>query len=279
VGVNQAKTFDQATETHNQTVFAARITSDQPIVVTVMEVGPTMLFGYNGFTTSYQNPVLPLVQANNFGYTTGVQIQNTGTNSTQVTVTYTPSQMGTACTETKTIAGGASETFALHAWSTSDPAPAQNTCVNGQAFVGSARVTGNTASQGLVAIINQHNFATNKGAAYGSFNPDAGSAEVVLPLIMDRNFNYFTGFNIMNAGTNPATVSCTFTNTSVTVPATVLDPGEALTHVQLNQIANGYVGSAKCTATGTSPKIIGVVNELLNVGSSDTFLVYEGFNN
>ena len=107
VGVNQAKTFDQSAENHSQTVFAAKLTSDQPIVVTVMEVCPTMLFGYNGFTTSVPNPVMPLVQANNYGYTSGVQIQNTGTQSTNVTVSYTPSAAGTACTETKSIAAGA----------------------------------------------------------------------------------------------------------------------------------------------------------------------------
>lgn len=279
IGINQAKTFDQSSESHSLTVFAARITSSQPIVVTVMEVGPTMLFGYNGFTTSVQQPVMPLVQANNYGYTSGVQIQNTGSTSTQVTVTYTPSLAGTACTETKTIAGGASETFALNAWASNDPNPSQNTCVNGQTFVGAAKVTTNSASQGLVAIVNQHNFSQNKGAAYGSFNPDAGSAIVVMPLIMDRNYGYFTGFNVMNAGTNQVTVSCTFVNSSVTVPPTVLQPGQALTHVQSGAIANGYVGAATCTATGTNPKIIGVVNELNSSGTTDTFLVYEAFNN
>ncbi|MGB9880949.1 MAG: hypothetical protein ACPLRM_09325, partial [Anaerolineae bacterium] len=45
-----ATTFNQATESHTQAVFAATVTATQPIVVTVMEVGPTMLFGYNGFT-------------------------------------------------------------------------------------------------------------------------------------------------------------------------------------------------------------------------------------
>jgi len=126
--------------------------------------------------------------------------------------------------------------------------------------------------------INQLNFGTNKGASYGSFDSAAATATVVVPLIMDRNYGYFTGFNVMNAGSNDATVTCTFTGSAVTVGPTLLTPGQALTHTQLNQIANNYVGAATCTATGTSPQIVGVVNELLNTGSSDTFLVYEGFN-
>lgn len=273
---NLATTFNQAIETHNQPVFAATVTSTQPIVITVMEVGPRMLFGYNGFTAASPNPVMPLVQANNYGYTTGIQVQNVGTSATQVTISYTPSAAGTACTQTKTINPGSSETFALHAWSVNDT-NVDNNCVNGQTFVGSAKVTGNTTNQPLVAIVNQHNFSTNKGAAYGAFDPASATSKVVLPLIMDRNYGYFTGFNIQNVGTSATTVTCVFANSARTVSKT-LQPGEALTDVQLNQLANGYVGSAVCTASGGDAKIIGVVNELLNVGIQDTFLVYEAFN-
>jgi hypothetical protein len=273
---NLSQTFDQTDETHTQAVFAATVTSDQPVVVTVMEVGPTMLFGYNGFTTAHPKPVMPLVQANNYGYTSGIQIMNTGGTTRSVTVTYTPSLAGTACTQTKSIASGASETFALNVWEASDT-DADNNCVNGETFVGSAQVT-DAGTQALVAIVNQHAFGSNKGASYGAFNPDAASAKVVMPLIMDRNFGYFTGFNVQNVGTSSTTVSCTFSGTSYTVPATVLAPGEALTDVQLNNISPDYVGSGICTATGGDAKIIGVVNELLSAGSADTFLVYEAFN-
>jgi len=274
---NQAVTFDQATESHSRAVFAATITSDQPVVAAVVEVGPTMLFAYDGFVSASPNPVMPLVQANNYGFTTGIQIQNAGSNSTNVTVTYTPSLAGTLCTQTKSIAPGASETFALNAWASSDP-NTDNNCVNGQTFVGSARVTANSANQNLVGIVNQHNFVTNKGAAYGTFNPNAATSKVVMPLIMDRNYGYFTGFNIQNVGEQPTSVNCTFSNSSVTVSTGTLQPGQAFTHVQLNQIGNGYVGSATCIATGGDAKIVGVVNQLLNVGNTDTFLVYEAFN-
>jgi hypothetical protein len=253
------------------------------IVATVLEVGPgtqPINFGYNGFTdTSNTAPVMPLVQANNFGFTTGIQIQNTTGTSTDVTVTYTPSAAGTTCTQTKTIAGNQSATFALTAWSASDT-NADNTCVNGQTFVGSAQVTSNSPSVGLNAIVNQHNFSTNKGASYGAFSSANATNKVVMPLIMDRNFGYFTGFNIQNVGTSTTNVSCTFANSSATVPSTAVAPGQALTSVQQNAISSGYVGSATCTATGGSDnKIVAVVNELLNSGAQDTFLVYEARNN
>lgn len=280
IDLNQAITLDQTTEGHaSGWVGAATITSDQPIVATVMEVGPDtmpMLFGYNGFVGSSQDPVMPLVMANNWGFSTGIQVQNTGGSSTTITLSYEPSLSGTACTQSKAIAAGSSETFALSAWDIADP-NSDNDCVNGEMFVGSAAVTSNSASMELVGIVNQHNFSTNKGAAYGAFDPSMATDTVVLPLIMDRNWGYNTGFNIMNVGTSSTDVSCTFSGTSYSVGPTTLAPSEALTDTQGNNISDSYVGSAVCTATA-SGKIIGVVNELLNTGTEDTFLVYEGFN-
>jgi hypothetical protein len=278
IGPGQAHTFRQADEAHTQAIFAATITSNQPVVATVIEVGPSnmpMLFGYNGFTNSSTNPVMPLVQANNSGYTSGIQIQNTGAAATNVTLTYLPATAGTQCTETHSIAPGASATYALNAWAAGD-ANADNTCVNGQTFIGSARVTANSASVGLVGIVNQHSFGANKGASYGAFNPANATNTVVMPLIMDRNSDYWTGFNVQNVGAAATTVNCTFANTGYTASAT-LQPYEALNDIQFNNIASGYVGSAVCTSSGQP--IIGVVNELRNVGTQDTLLTYEGANN
>jgi hypothetical protein len=273
---NTAYTFDQSNETHSKTTFAATVTSNEPVVVTVMEVGPAMLFGYDGFTSGSPDPVMPLVQANNYGYTTGIQVQNTGGSQTTVTLTYTPSSAGSSCTQTKSIPAGGSETFAIQAWAPSD-GNADNNCPNGGTFVGSAQVTTNSGGGDLVAIVNQQNFGANKGAAYGAFSPASASAKVVMPLINDRNYGYFTGFNVVNVGSQTTTVNCTFSNSTYTTGAT-LTSGAAFTAVQANQIGNAYVGSAVCTATGGDQSIIGVVNQVNTSGSSDTFLVYEAFN-
>lgn len=274
IGAGQSHTFDQATETHTQAVFAATITSVEPVVATVLEVGPAgtpVLFGYNGFTAGATDIVMPLIQANNYNYGTGVQIQNTGDTLTNVTVSYTPAGAGTACTETKQVASGASATFALSAWAASD-SNADNNCVNGETFVGSAQVTSNSASMDLVGIVNQQNFTINKGASYSAFDPSLATDTVMMPLIMDRNYGYFTGFNVMNVGVGTVTANCTFSGSSVTVSQS-LAPGEALNDVQLNGIADGYVGTATCTATGG--QLVAVVNQLLSAGTQDTLLTYE----
>jgi hypothetical protein len=268
IGAGQSHTFNQATETHNSAVFAGTITSDEPVVATVLEVGPSnapMLFGYNGFTSGSVDPVMPLVQSNNYGYTTGIQVQNTGGTDTDVVITYTPSLAGTACTDNATIVAGASVTFGL-----------QGSCIESQTFVGSAQITSNSAGMDLVAIVNQHNFSLNKGASYGSFNTSDGTETIVMPLIMDRNYGFFTGYNVVNVGGSETTVTCTYSNSAV-VDSDTLGAGEALTFVQLNALGDGYVGAATCTATGGS--IIGVVNQTLTTGTQDTFLTYEATNN
>lgn len=255
--------FNQATETHSLAVFSAIVTNtgNQPLAAAVIEESTTVMFAYSGFTGGSTNPVMPLINANNAGYITGVQIQNAGSAATDVTVTYTPSLAGTVQTETQSIPAGGSRTFALGLFA-----------ANQQRFVGSARVTTNTASQPLVAIVNQLRPGAN-GEAYGGFDPAQATNTVVMPLIMDRNSGYYTGFSVMNVGSAAATVNCTFTGTAYTVSDT-LAPGEAMTALQNNQIAAGYVGSGTCTA-GAGSQIVAVVNEL-GSGAGDQFLVYEG---
>jgi hypothetical protein len=269
-----ACTLDQGDEAHaTGWVGSATVTADEPVVVSVMEVGATTLFGYSGFTGGSSDVAMPLINANNSGYVTGVQIQNMSGSSTNVTVSYTPSVAGTACEETQTIAANSSATFALNAFTTG----ANSDCAAGATFVGSARVTNNSAGASLVAIVNQLNLGANKGAAYEGFDPDSATNSVVMPLIMDRNSGYFTGFSVANVGGGSATVNCSFSGTSVTESAT-LAAGEALAAIQSGAIADGYVGSATCTA-GSGAQIIGVVNELNTGLSGDAFLVYDAFGN
>lgn len=272
IPVGASATFDQSLETHSAAVFAGEITSDQPVAATVIEENSSIMFAYSGFSSGATSPVMPLINTNNDGYVTGVQIQNIGSTETDVTVTFTPSLVGTECTETQTISAGQSATFALYSFFFSPPPEVTTDCTKGEQFVGSAEVTGNTGSTDLVVIVNQLKLGVN-GEAYGGFNPAAATDTVVLPLIMDRNVGWFTGFNIQNVGTGSTTVTCTFTDTSYTVSDT-LAPGEAMNDVQLNKIADSYVGSATCTAD-SSGKIFGVVNEVM-AGSDDTFMVYEG---
>ncbi len=285
---NSSQTFDQSVNTclPNGFVGAATVTSGQPIVAIVMQIVRTSkaLLAYNGFTNAATNPVMPLVTSNYFKSGTGIQLQNTGNTSTNVTVSYTPSAgfPGVACTEQKTIPAGQSVTYAfpnLPAVCGTKTGTGVTDPING-AFVGSAKVTVNSASMPLVAIVNQITRGTATSAAYDGVNPGDATSKVSLPLIMDRNFGIFTGFSVANVGTLPTNILCTFTGSAVTASANNVAPGAALTHVQLNALSSGYVGAANCTATGGDAKIAGIVNELKSgaAATTDALLVYDGFN-
>lgn len=272
IAVGAAKTFFQVNEDHTQPVFAATITSDQPIVAAVVQEDPSTMFAYTGFTGGTVNPLMPLINANNANYITGVQMQNAGDTATEVTVAYTPVPgNGTACTETRTIQPGDSSTFALSAFN-ADQSGTTTTCVGGAQFVGSAQVQSNSANQPLVAIVNQLLIGTN-GEAYGSFDADEATNIAVMPLILDRRGSFFTGFNIQNVGDVATDFTCTFTDSSYTFSGN-LGPGEVANDLQNNEIAADYAGSGTCTASTSGAKIVAVVNELGST-TADNLLVYE----
>jgi len=289
-----AAKFEQANEAFHVAGWVGSAVVDSPlspIAISALEVGKTTLFAYNGFGSGSTDPVMPLVNENNAGYITGIQIQNLGGTDTDVTVSYAPGagQPGTACTEQRTIPAGESVSFALYVFTSfTDPNSSSlisENCTAGATFVGSGAVTANTAGQELVAIVNQLNPGGNKGAAYNGFDPATGTDTVVFPLIMDRNYGYFTGFNVVNVGGSTiakADLVCTVTGvgaggplTATFNPPTDLASGAGWNQLNLMTLDDKFVGSASCSGPAGS-MLLGSVNEL--GGTGDTLFVYEGTN-
>lgn len=275
--------FDQAANAGLPAGFngsAIVTSSSQPIAAAVVENGPTTLLAYNGFVSTSTAPVMPLINSNNANFFTGVAMQNAGDQATDVTVSYTPSspQDGTACTETKTVPAKGTVFFALDAFAANPPAGANDNCANGAKFVGSAKVTTNSANQPLIAVVNQLNSITNKGEAYESFDASAATSTIVLPLIQDRFFNYFTGFNIVNVGTAATNITCTYSGTSVQQTVANLPAGGTATLIQQGAIGNSYNGAGVCTADNANAKIIGVLNQVNPSAATDAFFVSQAIN-
>jgi len=276
-----AKNFFQAGESHIQKIFAAKITSNVSVVAAVVQENTRMMLAYTGFTGSGATaPAFPLINTNNpnpQGFVTGIQLQNNGSSVTNVTISYQPSSSGTACIETQTIQPGASNSFALAAFSTSaNPPGVTSTCVKGATLIGSAKVTVNSANQPLTGVVNQAKSSANLAGDYGGFDPNTATYKVVFPLIMDRHVGYYTGFSVQNVGSSATTVNCTFSNTSYSI-ATTLQAGQALADIQLNKIANNYVGSGQCQGA-SGAKLVGIVNELGSSTGLDQSFTYEGIN-
>jgi len=266
------------------------------LAAAVLQASQINLLAYTGFTSGQAStsPVFPLINANNNGNQTGIQIANLGTQSTDVTISYKASPgTGTDCTEKQTIPAGASTTFALSAF-VNNSLGANENCADGVRFVGAGTVTVNSANQPLVAVVNQTNSSKGTGSAYNSFNATTSTSKVSLPLIVDNNgkFKLFTGISVVNVGNAAVNISCVYStqnnNTPAPSSASNVAPGSALV-VNHNNALRGanasYVGSADCTATGSGEtKIVGVVNQspaLLvaadGAAAGDRLLTYEGF--
>jgi hypothetical protein len=274
-----AHTFDQETKSALGTKFvgSASVTSDsQAIVATVEQAGTgsiKTLLGYNGFTGGSTTVVAPLIMANNAGFFTGIQVQNAGTATANVTVTYGPNTAGTftPSAEPASIAAGGSATFLQSGgqWGTNK-------------YVGSATIT-NTEAQPLVAIVNQLKSGTlSFGTAYEGFDPTSATSSVSAPLVMANNSGYFTGIQVQNvSGANPCNVCVTYgpnTAGSFTPTQECHDIAVDASHTFLQsggQWTQKYVGSASITGSGCS--IVAIVNEL-NLSLNDQFFTYNGFN-
>jgi len=296
-------TFDQSTgsSTVNCSTLAdsssgkfiggATITSNQPIVATVMQVstsGFNVLMGYNGFAAGSTEISLPLIMANNNSFYTGVQIQNSGTAQTTVTLDYSANTAGsfTPTNDTCVLNPGESCTRIQNSgqWT-------------GQ-YIGAATVT-QTGSEPLVAIVNQVSLGPAAGlgpygTAYEGFDPSSATPNANAPLIMSNNSGYYTGIQTQNVGGSngcsvtidygPNTASGgTFNPVNETF---TLNVGASKTIIQNGPPAgNGgsndwtgkgpYIGSAQISASGCD--IVAIVNEV-SIISGDNFFSYDAFN-
>jgi len=296
--------IDNYDETHSETHFAAELNATGNIAVVVVEYSDDtigkQLYSYNGFGLGATNPIFPLINENNYGYWTSANIQNIGTVDTEVTLTYTPSLMGTACTETQTIPAGEKRDFASYAFRWDPtlhgyPYPISTTCTLGETFVGSAVVTTNSNSQPLVGIVNQLNQTDdpNKGAALMSRNVSLASDMVVYPYLQQwfGSQHWWTSWTIINVSGSTLSagdISCHVTgsnssgpvDTNITNPEALADGEGWLQQFYWDQgpLGVGFIGGAVCTSS--SGDIVGTMNILgEDVGVEyDALGVYEGIN-
>jgi hypothetical protein len=277
-----AATFDQhdLADIGAKFVGSAKVTSDQPIVATVMQVGETFknMMGYNGFIAGAASTTvnMPLIMANNNGFYTGFQVQNAGTGPTDITIEFGANIAGTfaPADETATLLAGESKTFLQNT--------GQFTASVGK-YVGSATIT--SSAEPVVAIVNQVKGGTTPlGTAYNGFDPTAATERTSAPLIMANNNGYYTGIQVMNVGGAAVDITVTYgPNLSGTYspPAetATIDPGDSYNSIQNDGAwtGNKYVGSLVVTAPAGS-QIVMIVNQVKGGTGGDTFMTYNGFN-
>jgi len=303
---NAAIKIDNKTEAHVAKKFSAILDASGPIAVTVVEWTDVTkydpLLSFNGFTDGVTNPIFSMVNQNNYGYWTAIPIQNLGTTDTNVTVTYTPTKAGTACTETITIPAEGQVEFGSYAFvfkynaATPPYAGMSSTCLRGKTFVGNAVVTGNSADQPLVGIINQTTTikpGTDKGGTLMGLDKATATSTVVFPDVYQwyGTEKWWSSITISNLSGTTLPIGDITCHAVGTGPGGLVD----LTYSNTTELAdtagwiqdlydsygpmpNGFVGGVICTsATG---QIAGSSNTL-GAGLSaalDSYALYEGIN-
>ena len=293
-------TFDQATNTDLGTRFVGSAvissTNGVPLVAAVNEERTTpskweTLLSYRGFTEGSSTIAVPLIMANNGAgkYWTGIQIQNVGTLSTTITVSYGQNIGGTwnpAGPDVQADVGAGESMNVLNdniIWSA------------GNRYLGSATVTSSNG-QPLVAIVNEVGTRSDlyQGSCYSGFDLGSATSKVIAPLVMSCNPNcnrLYTGIQVMNVhDTISTTITVSFVPNAGYAAKTdeiMLDvgPGESANFLQnagasLNWDGTRWIGSAVITSSGDVP-IVAQVNETWKViapGDGERILTYNGFN-
>lgn len=295
-------TFSQATNSALGTRFVGSATvtaaAGGSIAATVVQEGNSRLSSYSGFNAAAApSPIaVPLLVANNFGGTTGLQVQNNGGSQTTITVAYTPNTATTAAGTfqpcptpnpvQRTLDPGASTTIIQGA---GDANLGFDTQFANCRYVGGATISSNN-NQPLTAIVNQAFGPAS--SAYEGFQTATATNTVKAPLIAANNAGGGTGIQVQNVGTSAANVTVTFGPNTVSGAGTcstptplnfTLQPNTSATRIQAGgDPANGfdpqfatcrYVGSATITSTGG--QIVAIVNQ--TAGLTDGLFTYNAF--
>jgi hypothetical protein len=241
-------------------VGSAIVTAQQPVAVTANQTNGSILFSYTGAGAGSPTIYAPLIMTNNSGWTTGFQVQNAGTQATTVSLYLNG---GSSPVTTANLNPGQSVTWY--------PVPGTT---SGTKFVGSATVQSSNG-QPLLGAVNELNSTYGQGMTYSAFA--SGTQTVDMPLIMYNNSGYYTGEQIQNVGTIPATVD--FKVNGTVVDTKVIQPGASYTWFGTNLIpGGGKVASAQAVARETGAQIVGIVNEVTSPQQpGDTSFAYEGF--
>ena len=140
------------------------------------------------------------------GYYTGVQLQNVGTGSANITVeAFASASGGAKFTKTDTIAKDGSKTYLPH-----------DLTISG-GFQGSAQVSANQPMNAIVNLTNRkiavagNDYGVAGGLAAAQYQGvNSASTELNFPLVKRNHFGKTTTFYIQNAGSSATTATATF---------------------------------------------------------------------
>jgi hypothetical protein len=229
----------------------------------------TGLYVYSGFTGSGADQLyLSTIMENNANYWTGVNVQNLGPGTADITMEFIP-EAGYPAKSPQTITGvgeGATAVFLQGA--------------TGAKWVGAAQVS-SSGGQNLHAVVNILNTAVGEGSSYAGLPLAMATDTIYAPLIMQANGGYWTSINVMNLSGSQQTVTVDYYPS----PGYGAKPQEtrSVTDNSVGVFLQGgttkWVGSAVISVP-SGGKIIAIVNELntSKAEPAESMLTYNAFN-
>jgi hypothetical protein len=254
VALNGYATFEQEglAELNNNQFYSAKITgADGPVAAIVNIYGrgsaDSQLYSYNPFAAGSTAAYAPVIMSSYYGYNTALVIQNLGSATANVTISYSD---GTV--KNTTIAPGAAD---------SRYTPSEGL----SSGLYSAKVE-STNGQPIVVLVNESS-AYNRAASYSGF--DSGATSVRTPIVMRRYYKYNTSITCQNIGTAAATMTIQYGGVAGSTTSPMIDPDDNHLFYQPSDplLSDNWIGSA--TITSAQP-VVCVVNEDMNEGAEST---------
>jgi subtilisin family serine protease len=232
--------------------------------------GVVAQLGSAGEATSYTLPseggttlAAPLVFKNARGWSTGIQVLNTGLAPAQVTVSYSRPAAGPAAAQTTAQASGQAplqDTATIPPRGTATFYQPANAALP-EDYAGSATITTNAGP--LVAVVNQ---ARTAGSLLMSYTAAPAGAPIVdVPLLTKDHGGWSAGLRVQNVAAEPAEIAITYydqAGRAVHAAQDNLPAGGGATYALASVAALpwGYLGAATVTSNGRP--IAAVVNLL-----------------
>lgn len=234
------------------------------VVTTMWTDSITSVTDYEGFPNSFTPNYYPLLMKENYGWSTGIMLQNPNPTANTVTLNYYNSS-GSSWSESVYVpANSAKSVYPLV------PPPS--------GFVGTGRGTGAS----FLSNVNQINHGYKNASSYAASG--GGTSTAIAPLFAKaysgwgQGGQWSSGMNIQNVGANTATVEVKFynpdgTQNGSTVAATI--PANASYTLYPAPVSAGFLGSAVVTA---NQPIAVVVNTFVPGATSDSIMTYSALN-
>ncbi len=217
---------------------SVKVTSSSNLAGMVNNMTSSVLQTYNAFAASDGGTTLyaPALFNDYYGYISSIQVQNVGSVSTDVTVTYSD-----GIVVTKTAGPNSAAMFV------------QNAEGHASGWSGSAKVTSSAAD--VVAVV-----AQNTGIKASNYNAaTVGTTQVVAPALSKAFYGYDTALTVMNVGTVATDISVSYSD-GLSASATNVQPGASVAFFNwLEGHASGWSGSG--TITSSAAPIMGIVNQ------------------